>query len=816
MYLSINWLKDFVKIPEQVSPQEIASRLNQHTVEVEKTIIQDQQFAQVVIGKVLTVKKHPNADRLRVTTVDVGKEELTIVCGAPNVAEGQFVAVALVGATLPNGLVIKEAEIRGEKSYGMICAEDELGLGTNHEGIMVLDKRAKIGSGLADYLGMNDAIMEVDNKSLSNRPDLWGHYGLARELSVLFNVELNEYKPKEIKSEGQEKIKIEVQDEKACPRYMAVMIKNIKIAPSPQWLQDRLLAIGSRPINNIVDITNYVMLESGQPLHAFDARKVDKIGVRLAKNGEKIITLDDKERILTHQDIVIVDSEGPIALAGVMGGKNSEVDDGTVSLIIESANFNSAAIRKTAQRLALRSESSIRFEKSLDPENCPLALRRAVELIKEIVPSAKVGGELIDIKHFSHHEHSISLSLAWLEKVIGAKIPAEKVMEILYRLGFKVNFTEVKKTKSWLGLFSSKEQPENFIVQVPSWRAKDINIPEDLAEEIARIYGYNNIDPRMPEITLDTLVINQDKRVERLVKDILVLEEALTETRNYVFISEEQIKKLGGNIKNYLQIANPIASNQNILRQELATNLLANIKNNQAQGNIALFEIGNIFLNQEGIFDKEGNDEEKLPYQEKRLALVFSSDNEEIDRVAKGSLENLFWRLSSSSVTYQENKNIPTWADNRESAGIYVNNQLMGIIAVVSKKTLEALGLKKKTIVMEINFSHLVDLVLKSETKYKPLPKYPALIRDLAFVLSSEIVYNDIKNDILKFDPLIKEVDLFDIYQGSSLEEGKKSLAFHVSYQANDHTLTSEEVDIVVQKLLKHLAEKYQAQIRNF
>ena len=359
MFLSLKWLKDYVEIPKGLSPEELGEKLTLHTVEIDGVEDQAKNLDKVVIGKILEVKTHPNADKLRLARVDVKEEVLDIVCGAPNIEAGQMVPVALVGAIMPNGLQIKESKIRGEVSRGMLCAEDELGLGEDHEGIMILDEKAKLGHNLAEYLGYDDVLFEVDNKSITNRPDLWGHYGYARELRAFLNTKVTADFDRIAKLElptgqSEEAIKVKVDDHRLCPRYMAVKIDKIEIAPSPKWLSDRLIAVGVRPINNIVDITNYIMYELGQPMHAFDGDKVGGILVRCAKKGEAITTLDEEVRKLTEEDIVITDGKDPIAIAGVMGGLNSEIDTQTSSIILESANFDFLSVRKTSTRLGLR------------------------------------------------------------------------------------------------------------------------------------------------------------------------------------------------------------------------------------------------------------------------------------------------------------------------------------------------------------------------------------------------------------------------------------------------------------------------------
>ncbi|MFA4941992.1 MAG: phenylalanine--tRNA ligase subunit beta, partial [Patescibacteria group bacterium] len=482
MYISLKWLKDFVNIPASITPEELGLKLTLHTVEIDGVEKQSEKFNNVVVGKILELKKHPQADRLQLVKVDIGKEKLDIVCGAHNIKEGDFVPVALVGAILPNGLEIKEAEIRGVKSHGMLCAEDELGLGQDHSGILILTK-GKLGQNLAENLKLDDTVFEVDNKSITNRPDLWGHFGLARDIAAFLDIKLiepkiNLEKITKLEKKGEViKLKAEVKDAKLCPRYMAIAMKGIKIADSPQWMKERLSAVGMRPINNIVDITNYVMLELGQPLHAFDANLVKEIVVRRAEDKEMMETLDGQKRELNKEMLVIADDEKAIAIAGVMGGATSEISDKTDSIIIEAANFEPTQIRKTSQKLGLRTESSMRFEKSLDPNLCEQAIARVVELVKEICPGAVVASKLVDIKSFKINSDPIVLDISWLNKTIGEEIGEKTIIKTLNNLGFK---TTQKKNE--------------ITVNVPTWRAtKDISIREDLMEEIVRIYGYNNL-----------------------------------------------------------------------------------------------------------------------------------------------------------------------------------------------------------------------------------------------------------------------------------------------------------------------------------
>lgn len=806
MYLSLNWLQDYVKIPKSVTAEELATRLSLHTVEVEKVENQSQKFDKVVVGRILEVKKHPNADRLQLAEVEVGgKEPLHIVCGAPNIAPDQLVPVALVGALLPNGLEIKKAEVRGETSEGMLCAPDELGLGDDHSGILILEGKAKVGQPLAKYLGLDDIVLEVDNKSLTNRPDLWGHLGMAREISAFLETKFHDYKPNQklfAKPTKSFSIEVKVEDGQLCPRYMAVGIENVTIAPSPEWLQQRLIAVGSRPINNIVDITNYVMLELGQPLHAFDKEQLDRIVVRRAKSGEPMETLDGQKRELTSEMLVIADSSRPVALAGVMGGANSEINDNTKNIVIESANFDFVSIRKTSGKLALRTESSMRFEKALDPYLTETAIARATELVLKVCPEAKVATELVDVfPGKKKGMDTIKLDLAWLNAIIGEEFKAEKVTEILTSLGFGV-----------------KQDKNELAVTVPTWRAtKDVSIKEDLAEEVARIYGFNNIKIEMPLVAMLPPEKNEERELERQVREYLAYGAGLFEVYNYSFVGEDQLKKLFIDPSTHLRLVNPMASHQTMMRQSLLPNLVDAVKTNQPRyKDFGLFEIGSIYLDLPSEVNKDGQPGESLPYQEKRLGTVMASDNgTDLLRRVKGALEYLTESLNLH-ISWQPNEITPNWSDKSRYADIAVNGKVIGWVGQLDAKVAKSLGIKKATVVAEVSLRHLLALAKKQgHVLYQEYEKFPPLVRDLAFVVNEKILYSEVSQEILKFNPLIKQAELFDVFQGGKLGEENKSLAFHVIYQA-DRTLTGEEVDKVQAKLLERMAERFDAKIRDF
>ncbi|MDA3840440.1 MAG: phenylalanine--tRNA ligase subunit beta [Patescibacteria group bacterium] len=816
MNLSLNWLKEFVEIPKNIKASDLRTSLTMHTVEVEEIREESEKFNNLVVGKVLEVKKHPNADRLQVALVDNGSEKLNIVCGAPNIAPGQRVPVALVGSILPNGLEIKEADVRGEISKGMLCAPDELGVGGDHSGILILDKNAKVGKPLAEHFKMEDTIIEVDNKSLSNRPDLWGHIGMAREISAIHDLKFlpagrhgknYQYNPDKLSCADCDKLSIKVEDHKDCSRYMAISMKGIKIVDSPKWMQDRLLAVGMRPINNIVDITNYIMLEIGQPMHAFDRNLVDKIVVRKAKKGETMDTLDGEARELDEDMIVIADSKKPLALAGVMGGANSEISNETQEIIFESANFDFVSVRKTSNKLSLRTDSSSRFEKGLDPNMCEKALVRAVELVTEIIPGAEISSQLSDEKKFELNLGPIEIEIDWFAKILGVKIEKKKILASLASLGFIV-----------------EDMDKKINVTIPTWRAtKDISTKEDVAEEVARIFGYDNIPSLMPSLLMEAPELNNELSLIRRIRETLK-GLSLSEVYNYSFVDEAQLKKMGVDSSQYFKLANPLTANQTLLRQKLSTNLILNVKTNQARfEDFAIFEIGNVFLSHAGSFGKDKKSDEKLPYQENRLGMLFASDKEDgLFRKAKGSIEALFASLGLK-LAFCEADSQSNWAQKTNSSDVYLAGQrgtktdiFLGTISMMDGKISRSLGIKKQFVIAEFFMSEILKTSVEREEKtYKPIPKYPALLRDLAFVVNKKISYSDIVSSIYKHSEYIESIELFDVYVGENIGGDNKNIAFRVRYQA-DKTLTNEEVDDIQKELLNKMGEKFEAVIRDY
>ncbi|MBI4812471.1 phenylalanine--tRNA ligase subunit beta [Candidatus Falkowbacteria bacterium] len=838
MQLSYNWLKDFVKIPKKMTAEELGVKLSLHTVEVEKIEKQGTNLKDVVVGEILEIKKHRSADKLYVSKVDVGeKKPRQIIFGQmAEMKVGYKVPVALAPTILPQNKEIKRAEIRGEISEGMLCLDQESGLLKEGVSIHFFDKKVKNGTLITKALEFSDIIFEIDNKSLSNRPDLWCHYGMAREIAAIADLKLKPFAEiakmtaENLDEEGKKNasinLKVKVEDQKLCPRYMAVAMSGVKVVPSPAWMQKRLVAAGTRPINNIVDITNYVMLELGQPLHAFDFNKISgmkipnsksqipnkfqiqnsniqkievRIIVRKARRGEVIETLDGEERKLDEEMLVIANEEKPLAIAGVMGGAGSEINPETETIIIESANFDAVSVRKTSGRIGLRTESSMRFEKSLDLNLCETALARTVELIKEICQEAKVTSGLSDIRNFTVNQGPLELDLEWIVQKIGQKIPTKDVISILRNLGFGV-------AREWRKLS----------VVIPTWRAaKDISITEDVVEEIARIYGYEKIISAMPKTEMAAPEVNEERVLERKIKEILSNASVLTEVYNYSFVGDDELRKLNIDSSDYVGLANPIASNLNLLRQSLAPGLFANVRLNQNRfAAIGVFEIGSVFFSFSGDVNKDAKREEFLPYQEKRLGIVLAGEGNLFSKI-KGVLEYLFLSLELD-ILFKEAEIKPTWADVGICATVAVNNKEIGIVGKINSKTGRSFGLKKEAVSAEINLKQFLDVFKARKIKiYKPIEKYPAVSRDLAFVVSDKILYNEIKAAVIDFAGFIKKAELFDVYQGEKLGKGKRSLAFHLIYQA-DRTLTAEEVDEVQKKLTRHLEEKMGAKIRDF
>lgn len=819
MLVSFNWLKKYVRLPDSVTALDLAAKLNLSTVEVEKVISAGAELENIVVGKILTLSKHPNADKLTVCQVDLGEETADIVCGGSNLREGMLVAVAKPGAKVrwhgAGDLVeLQETVIRGVKSRGMICASSEIGLENKFpareekEIIGLKDIKAQPGTPLSEALGLDDAILEIDNKSLSHRPDLWGHYGLAREAAMLFNDRLAPYDPPKIRPGKALKLKVKVEDSKLCPRYMAVAMSGIKVEESPDWLKEALSSVGMRPVNNIVDVTNYVMADLGEPMHAFDAEAVSKssknknskmIVVRPAKEGEEFMTLDGQKQFLKKDVLVIADEEAPLAIAGVMGGAGSGIKADTKTIILEAANFESASIRRASNRLGLRTDSALRFEKGLDPNLCSLALERAVELVKKVCPSAVVSSAVADEADFSLATGPIEMKSDIFEKKLGLNIPVKTAVVILGKLGFDVK----EKNKGVLS------------VKIPTWRAgKDVALAEDVVEEVARIYGFNNIPSALPSFPIIPPLPDNLRMLVRKTREILSQGARGTEVYNYSFISPSDISGLGETTEKYLELSNPLSKERPFLRRTLLAGLLGNIRRNiENFSEVRLFEIGNVYLSEEPGPRLASNSDKLLPRQDTRLCFVFSQKGEknpyfEARRAGEELLAGLRLPLNVSAP-----KEILPWEHPGRSAEITGGkNGALGRIFELSPLAQKRFNLEARAGVLEINLTLLSEIWKNQGGSYEPLPIYPEAERDLAFLVDKAVRHDLLLALLSGSDPLLKKAELFDVYEG--VAEGKKSMAYRLTFAHPERTLESAEVDAAMEKIVKILEKKFGVEVR--
>ena len=800
MYISYNWLQDFVKLPAKISPQDIAVQLTNHTVEVESFSNQADKFNKVVVGKVLEVSKHPNADRLRVTIVDVKSAKLHIVCGAPNVAPNQLVAVALEGALLPNGLEIKKSDIRGETSEGMICAEDELGLGDDHEGIMVLDKRAKIGQPFAEYLKLTDIVFEVDNKSLSNRPDLLSHYGIARELSVIFDAKLKPYdkvigERLELASEKSGKLEVEVIAKEACPRYLAIRINNVKVKESPAFVRERLLAAGQRPINNIVDLTNYVMLECGQPLHAFDLAQIKGgICVRMAQDNEKITVLDGQEITLKANTLVIADQHRALAIAGVMGGADSGVTLGkTTDIFLESAFFEPIAIAGKARSYGLHTDASHRFERGVDWQLPAHAVERATELLLSIVGGS--AGPVLVTEDAGH-----------LPKLATITLRAERVKQMF---GLDLSHEQIESLLMPLGLSMTVQEAGVWSVEVPSHRF-DITIEVDLLEEIGRLYGYDQLPVRYPAARLAPQAQSEAQAQLPVLRRLLVArgyQEAIT----YSFIEPEVFTAFHPELKP-LTLANPISAELSVMRASLLPGLLKALQHNlnRQQDRVRLFESGLRFVGQLDDLKQERMLAGVITGA--RLPELWTHGKETVDFYdIKADVEALLGaagdRDGFTFVPCQQHAFHPG-----QCARIEHNGQAVGFVGTLHPQLAIELDIDQQVLMFEVQLDAISTGRLPTFTE---LSRFPEVRRDLALVVNADIPAQELMDAMRSAaGEWLTQIRLFDVYQGKGVEEGCKSLAVGLTWQHPSRTLTDEEVSAATQAILALLSDKFAAILR--
>ncbi|WP_195283650.1 phenylalanine--tRNA ligase subunit beta [Harryflintia acetispora] len=786
MNLSMKWLSDYVKIDAPI--HDFCEAMTMSGSKVEGYTVEGSEISKVVVGKVLSVEKHPNADSLVVCMLDVAQEQpIQIVTGADNVVPGALVPVALDGSTLPHGVKIRKGKLRGELSNGMMCSLPELALtlhdfpyGTE-EGIFLLgeDCEGKPGDDIRPVIGLDDTCVEFE--ITSNRPDCLSVLGLAREAAATYKVPFVAPQPKVQKETDDIKnlLSVEVQSPELCPRYVARMVKNVKIGPSPRWMRERLRASGVRPINNIVDITNYVMLEYGQPMHAFDYKYVKdgKIIARNARPGETLTTLDGIERKLDEQMLVIADSEKPSAVAGVMGGEYSGIADDTEMIVFESACFKGSSIRTTSKKLGLRTESSSRFEKGLDPETCIPAVQRACELV-ELLGAGEVVGGMIDVDNADHTPRTLPLTPEWINEFLGIEIPTGEMENILRAIDFKV---------------------ENGIITVPSFRA-DIETKADVAEEIARFYGYNNI----PTTTLRGSAqghLTERQKFEGVVSRTL-LAQGLSEIITYSFISPKYYDKIclpaQCKERDSLKILNPLGEDTSVMRTTTLPSMLETLSRNYNNRNQSalLFEIGTEYT-------PTGDDQ--LPVEKKQITLGCYQDGYDFFAI-KGAVETLLEALDVKDYDFVQKEDDPSFHPGR-CAEILVGGQVCGVIGEVHPRVCLNYEIGTRVYAAKLD----VDLLYENrdhEKTFVPLPKFPASSRDLALICDEGMPVATLEKTIrASVGGVLESVKLFDVYQGAQIERGKKSVAYSISMRAQDRTLTDEEADAAVKRTLKALSQ---------
>ncbi|MFC1640510.1 phenylalanine--tRNA ligase subunit beta [Patescibacteria group bacterium] len=815
MYISYNWLRELVNIPKSVTPEKLEEELTLKTAEVEEVKPTSEGLENVVAGKIVSIKKHPDADKLNIAQIDCGiRGKKQILFGnVLQVSEGDVVPVALPGAVLPNGLEIAEREMRGEMSQGMISVDEELGFESSSKNSYIrFSDDTKLGTEIADLLGLRDFSLEIDNKSLTHRPDLWGHVGIAREVAAIYGKKLKDPSDgigkkatkttilgKKIEPSDSKPLTAKIEAKDVCSRYMALRIEGIKIAESSQEIKSRLLAIGIRPINNVVDATNYVMYELGQPLHAFDAQQVanQNIVVRKARKGEMLETIDHTKRKLESQDLVIADKKEVVALAGIMGGVKSEVNKKTKDVILEAATFDSTTIRKTAQRLALHSDASQRFEKTLDPVLAESAILRTAELILKDNPDARVTSQLVDAKNYTDKTLTLSFDLDFLNARAGFDIPRAKAVSILKSLGFSV-----------------KGAAKKLAVGVPSYRAtKDISIPEDLVEEVSRIYGYENFPIEMPEIKMISREVNECRVRERELKAVM---KGLgwNEVQNYSFVQAKDAVRAGMKKEAHISLANPASEGHELMRTSLLPGLLTNARRNaRVYDSFQIFEIDRIFRKEDGEFDSDIQGKRKLPEQHYEFAgMLYSKTSKQAFWQLKGQIESAMKATGYTMIIDSAQADVP-WADESSMAKIIIEGQTVGIMARVKEQILGNFKVKGNAAAFIIHYDRLASIA-QPVPIFEPMAKYPSSERDVAVICDMSHTAREYIQAIQSIDPLIKQVDLFDVYRGSQIPQGKRSLAFRISYQSPKRTLKDDEIDLLQQRVESQLKKKFDADVR--
>ena len=798
MLISLNWLKQYIDL-DGIEISELENALTMIGQEVEKIDVKGENLEKVVTAKIVEKEMHPDSDHLTICKVDNGKEVLQIVCGAPNHKAGDKVALAQIGARLAEDFVIKKGKIRGVESSGMLCSEEELGLGSDSSGIMILPEDAPIGMPLKEYLGVNDVVFELE--ITPNRPDCLSHIGIARELGAYYNKEVN-YPSTEINGETGEKtednIKVEIENSDLSKRYVARIIRNVTVKESPAWLKERVESIGIRSINNIVDASNFVMMEMNQPNHTFDFDKIagGKISVRSARENEKLITLDEEERDLATDDIVISDTEKVVALGGVMGGKNSQITENTKNVLLEVAHFNPISIRRTSRRLALISDSSYRFERRVDRSNAINVINRLANLIQEVAGGEILAGA-VDIYPEPYARRVATLSFEKLHRFVGKVIPKEEVIRILTKLEVEV-----------------KDNGDSLTLTAPTYR-DDLENEQDYFEEVIRMYGFDNIENILPRLDINPKATMDTTKLYDKVK-VIASQAGLKEVINYSFVPRDAMDKIKFTKvprENLIDLPRPITEDFATLRPTLIYSLLKNAKDNMNKNvsNIRFFEVSRTF--------EKG---EELASEETKLAFILAGENDKTLWNAKpvpydfydlkGIVQEIFTKLGFKN--YQIKRSAATELHSGRSADVFVGRELIGSFGEIHPDVLENFDLNKKAVLVAEFSIDLIKKYIGRKTVYEPLVKFPAVPRDFAFVVKEDVLVGDILKAIEKVDKKIEKVELFDIYRGVGVLPGMKSVAISVILRDKNKTLEEKEIVEISNKIVNKVKKDFDGILR--
>ena len=811
MKVSLNWIRDYVQLPADADLKKLAYDLTMSTVEVEDTIELAKQFDHMVVGVINTIEQHPNADKLRVCMTDIGGRVESIVCGGSNLREGMKVAVALPGSMCRwhgegEPVEIKKSKLRGVDSYGMICGAVEIGLAdlfpTKEEAhiLDLSDFDAPAGTPLADALDLNDIILEIDNKSMTNRPDLWGHYGIAREIAALYDLPMKEFPHFDRNVENTSGFHVTVEDAERCPRMTGTQIENVCVKPAPYWMQVRIWKTGMRPINALVDITNYVMLATGQPTHAFDSDHIaGHVIVRRAGEGEKLLLLNGKELALSGDDLVIADGAGVVGLAGVMGGAKDSILPETDKVILEVANFDAKGIRRTALRYDNRTEASARYEKAIDPERCDQAFDLSMQLLGQLYPEMKVTG-LVDEYPQHLKQAEIDVPLSWLERRLGKRLPPEEIRHKMELLGYGISFSG-----------------DNMHVVVPTWRSTgDVSIQADIMEEVARMYGYENFEAEPITTTFDGAINQLDKDLERRIKEYLAIRCGMQEIFTYPWMEESYVNAVLQSTEGILSLSTPPSPAERFVRSSLLPNLCkAVVKNERYFDEFSIFETAQVFRDEN--YTSPYDPREKLPSQRKNVAGAFVTTDKDITalfRKAKGVVEMMARYVHMETLTFRQTEK-PVWADNVVWLNICRGEEKVGDLALLSKKVSMACGIKNLNVMLfQLDQDSLVPLKSRTNT-FTHMAEYPMTDYDISLLLDGSVQWKDVLQTVggIKSE-LLHGASFVDEYRGKQVPAGKKSLTLRLSIGSKEKTLTSSEIEEVASSVLNKIAKRFGAELR--